>query len=71
MKKTIKVIVYIGVLAFLVACEQPFFHYSNLHSAVMEQGDSLFVHLGGMGGIHYDVFSHDSICTVVPTNKDG
>lgn len=54
-----------------VGCEMPSFQFSNLHSAVMEQGDSLFVHLDGMGGIHYQVASMDSICTVVPTNKDG
>ena len=71
MKKTTKAILYVGILMSFVACEMPSFQFSNLHSAVMEQGDSLLVHLNGMGNIEYQVASKDSICTVVPTNKDG
>lgn len=71
MKQITKTLLYICILICCIACEQPSFHFSNLHSAVMEQGDSLLLHLRGMGGIHYQVASMDSICTVVPTNKDG
>lgn len=71
MKKVTKTIIYIGILMAFVACEQPSFKFSHLRSAIIEEGDSLLVHLSGMGNIEYQVASKDSICTVVPTNKDG
>lgn len=69
MKKITKAIICIGILMSCVACETPEFQYSNLRSAVMEEGDSLLVHLVGMGGIEYYTTSNDSICKAVPTNK--
>lgn len=69
-RKSVKAIIYTGILMAFVACEMPSFQFSNLRSAVIEEGDSLLVHLSGQAGLTPQTASNDSICKVVPTNKD-
>lgn len=71
MRKFTKAFAYISILLLCVGCETEMFYFSNLRSAVMEEGDSLLVHLQGMYSLENHTTSNDSICKVVPTNKKG